>query len=80
MILSGGTSKIPRLQKSIFALFPSAEYLTNLNTDEVTAVGAAYQASLVEDKQDFGDFEDKVQNLVFLQAQPGANPIKLFTP
>jgi molecular chaperone DnaK (HSP70) len=72
VILSGGTSKIPRLQKNIFALFPSAEYLTNLNTDEVTAVGAAYQASLVEDKQDFGDFEEKVKHIIKVLLQRGS--------
>jgi molecular chaperone DnaK (HSP70) len=59
--LCGGTSKIPRLQKSVFGLFPDADYLTNLNTDEVIAIGAAQQASLVDDKQNFGDFEEKVR-------------------
>jgi len=42
-------------------MFPKAEYLTNLNTDEVIAIGAAQQASLVDDKKDFGEFEDKVR-------------------
>lgn len=41
-------------------MFPKAEYLANLNTDEVIAIGAAQQASLIDDKKDFGDFEDKV--------------------
>jgi molecular chaperone DnaK (HSP70) len=65
VILSGGTSKIPRVQKSVFAVFPNAEYLTNLNTDEVIAIGAANQASLVNDKQDFGDYEEKVFFIFF---------------
>jgi molecular chaperone DnaK (HSP70) len=60
VILCGGTSKIPRLQKTVFALFPNSEYLTNLNTDEVIAIGAANQASLVNDKQDFGDYQEPV--------------------
>jgi molecular chaperone DnaK (HSP70) len=46
----------------VFAVFPNAEYLTNLNTDEVIAIGAANQASLVNDKQDFGDYEEKVKS------------------
>jgi len=61
VILCGGSSKVPRLQKTVFSMFPKAEYLTNLNTDEVIAIGAAQQASLVDDKKDFGEFEDKVR-------------------
>ena len=61
VILSGGTSKIPKLQKSISDMFPNAELLSSINADEVIAVGAANQASLIMDK-DTLDFNQMNQN------------------
>ena len=50
MILCGGTSKIPRLQKQIGNLFPNGEVLSSLSPDEVLALGAASQASLLNER------------------------------
>ena len=47
MILCGGSSKIPKLQSRIKSLFEDAEILNTINPDEVIAVGAAKQASLL---------------------------------
>ena len=47
VVLCGGTSKIPKLQSSLQAAFPNAELLNSINPDEVIAVGAAKQASLL---------------------------------
>lgn len=44
LVLCGGTTKIPKLQKTIHELFSNAELLNSINTDEVLAVGAANQA------------------------------------
>ena len=44
VILCGGTTKIPKLQKAVNEMFTKAELLTTINQDEVIAVGAANQA------------------------------------
>lgn len=50
VILCGGTSKIPKLKKSISGLFSGkAEILSSLSPDEVLALGAASQASLLNE-------------------------------
>ena len=45
--MCGGSSKIPKLQSRIKSLFENAEILNSINPDEVIAVGAAKQASLL---------------------------------
>jgi len=51
VILCGGTSKIPKLKSSVSGLFTahnsSVEILSSLSPDEVLAMGAAAQASLL---------------------------------
>ena len=51
VILCGGTSKIPKLKSSVSGLFtqcnPEVEVLSSLSPDEVLAMGAASQASLL---------------------------------
>ena len=44
LVLCGGTTKIPKLQKTVHELFSNSELLNSINTDEVLAVGAANQA------------------------------------
>ena len=65
MILCGGTSKIPRLQKHIASLFPNGEVLASLSPDEVLALGAASQASLLNeawlDEKTTGDESEYVR-------------------
>ena len=48
--MCGGTSKIPRLQKQIANLFSNGEILSSLSPDEVIALGAASQASLLHER------------------------------
>ena len=50
LILSGGTSKIPKIQKAAAKVFDSAEVLSSVGPDEVTAYGAAIQAGAVTEK------------------------------
>ena len=47
--MCGGTSKIPRLQKHIASMFPNAEQLNSISPDEVLALGAASQSSLLNE-------------------------------
>ena len=47
VIMCGGTSKIPKLQRVIGGMFGKAELLTSINPDEVIAVGAANHAALL---------------------------------
>jgi len=61
VILCGGTSKIPKLQRGISALFENAEILSAINPDEVIAMGAAKQASLLpEDYNDKSELNENV--------------------
>lgn len=47
VVLCGGSAKIPRLQTMIQDIFPDVDILTSTPPDEVIAVGAALQASLL---------------------------------
>jgi len=49
VILCGGTTKIPKLKSIISSLFANAETLNSLSPDEVLALGAASQASLLNE-------------------------------
>ena len=62
--MCGGTSKIPRVQKSISSMFPNAELLSSQNPDEVQALGAATQASLLNEPWSAGDKNDSEQTTV----------------
>lgn len=56
-ILCGGTAKIPKVQKAVAGILKKAEVLSTLSPDEVLALGAATQASLLEEKWDSRDAE-----------------------
>ncbi|ESN96624.1 hypothetical protein HELRODRAFT_95527 [Helobdella robusta] len=47
VIMSGGVSKMASLQQNIRDMFASAEFLNTISGDEVVAVGAALQASIL---------------------------------
>ena len=74
MILCGGTSKIPKLKKSVSGLFTAhndqVEVLSSLSPDEVLAMGAASQANLLTEPQSNLQVSPKLQAtsgaLVFL--------------
>jgi len=64
VILCGGTAKIPKLKRSISGLFSNAETLTSLSPDEVLALGAASQASMLNEPwkpKDGDDVSPKLQ-------------------
>jgi len=47
VVLAGGTTKVTKVQSALSNMFPQAEILNSLAPDEVTAIGAAVQASFV---------------------------------
>ena len=47
VVLSGGSTKVIKIQKQLASMFPDAQVLNSLAGDEVVAIGAAVQASLV---------------------------------
>ncbi|XP_002734658.1 heat shock 70 kDa protein 14-like [Saccoglossus kowalevskii] len=47
VIVSGGSTRIPKLQKLVRDYFPDAELLNTIAPDEVVAMGAAVQAGLL---------------------------------
>ena len=53
LILCGGTSKIPKIQKAAAGVFDSAEVLSSVGPDEVIAYGAAVQAGMVTEKRSY---------------------------
>jgi molecular chaperone DnaK (HSP70) len=50
--MSGGSMKIPRLQKIVSDIFGDAEIMTGLAPDELMALGAARQASYLPESWD----------------------------
>ena len=48
MILCGGTTKIPILQKKMKDSFPNADILSSISPDEVIAIGAAKQVKVMD--------------------------------
>ncbi len=49
IILIGGQTRMPLVQRLIKERFPRINILKNINPDETVAIGAAYQATLLED-------------------------------
>lgn len=50
IILIGGQTRMPLVQRLIKERFPRTNILKNINPDETVAIGAAYQATLLEDE------------------------------
>ncbi|HOW52877.1 MAG TPA: Hsp70 family protein [bacterium] len=50
IILIGGQTRMPLVQRLLKERFPDTQVLKNINPDETVAIGAAYQASLLEDE------------------------------
>jgi len=55
LILCGGTTKIPKIQKAAARVFDSAEVLSGVGHDEVIAYGAAVQAGMLTEKPSYSD-------------------------
>jgi len=58
VILVGGSTRIPQIQKLLKAFFGGKELLIGIEPDEVIAHGAAIEAGILSDKEDY-HIEDK---------------------
>jgi len=50
VVLAGGTSRMPAFRSIVCSLLPKAEIKSEINPDEVVALGAAIQAAVLEGK------------------------------
>lgn len=65
IILVGGSTRIPKIQKMISDYFNGKELNKSVNPDEVVAVGAAIQAAILT-----GDKDEKINDLLLLDVAP----------
>ncbi|CAG8830026.1 9022_t:CDS:2, partial [Racocetra persica] len=65
IILVGGSTRIPKVQKIISDFFNGKELNKSINPDEAVAFGAAVHASIKS-----GDESEKLQNLLLLEVAP----------
>ncbi|CAR26173.1 hypothetical protein ZYGR_0E01560 [Zygosaccharomyces rouxii] len=65
IVLVGGSTRIPRIQKLITGFFNGKEPSKSINPDEAVAYGAAVQAAILT-----GDESSKTQDLLLLDVAP----------
>jgi L1 cell adhesion molecule like protein len=65
VILVGGTTRIPKIQKLLSDFFNGKELCKSLNPDEAVAVGATVQAAILTGAKD-----DNIQDLLLLDVTP----------
>merc|ERR1712055_818689 len=65
IVLVGGSTRIPKVQKLLSAHFNDRELNKSINPDEAVAYGAAVQAAILH-----GDKDDAVQDLLLLDVAP----------
>nr|WDK97435.1 heat shock protein 70 E [Halisarca dujardinii] len=65
IVLVGGSTRIPRIQKQLQDFFNGKELNKSINPDEAVAYGAAVQAAIVS-----GDKSKEVQDLLLLDVAP----------
>ncbi|CAL8107151.1 unnamed protein product [Calicophoron daubneyi] len=65
IVLVGGSTRIPRIQKLLQDFFNGKELNKSINPDEAVAYGAAVQAAILS-----GDKSDVVQDLLLLDVTP----------
>uniref|UniRef100_UPI00398E8D8C heat shock cognate 71 kDa protein-like isoform X2 n=1 Tax=Pristiophorus japonicus TaxID=55135 RepID=UPI00398E8D8C len=65
IVLVGGSTRIPKIQKLLQDLFNGKELNKSINPDEAVAYGAAVQAAILN-----GDTSDAVQGLLLLDVAP----------
>ncbi|XP_077397228.1 heat shock protein family A (Hsp70) member 8b [Festucalex cinctus] len=65
IVLVGGSTRIPRIQKLLQDFFNGKELNKSINPDEAVAYGAAVQAAILS-----GDKSEKVQDLLLLDVTP----------
>merc|ERR1711933_334099 len=65
IVLVGGSTRIPRIQKLVSDFFNGKEPCKSINPDEAVAYGAAVQAAILT-----GDTSEKTQDLLLLDVTP----------
>ncbi|GER32816.1 heat shock cognate 70 kDa protein [Striga asiatica] len=65
VVLVGGSTRIPKVQKMLQFIFEGKELCRNINPDEAVAYGAAVQAAVLS-----GIVNDKVRDIVLLDVTP----------
>jgi heat shock 70kDa protein 1/2/6/8 len=65
IILVGGSTRIPKIQKMLSDFFNGKELCKSLNPDEAVAIGAAVQAAILS-----GDTDDSLKDLLLLDVTP----------
>jgi len=65
LVLVGGSTRIPRIQKLIQDFFNGKELCRSINPDEAVAYGAAVQAAILS-----GDESEEVQDMLLLDVAP----------
>uniref|UniRef100_A0A6Q2YZY3 Heat shock cognate 70 n=1 Tax=Esox lucius TaxID=8010 RepID=A0A6Q2YZY3_ESOLU len=65
IVLVGGSTRIPKIQKLLQDLFNGRDLNKSINPDEAVAYGAAVQAAIL-----IGDSSDNVQDLLLLDVAP----------
>ncbi|KAL1790460.1 heat shock 70 kDa protein cognate 4 [Sigmodon hispidus] len=65
IVLVGGSTRIPKIQKLLQDFFNGKELNKNINPDEAVAYGAAVQAAILS-----GDKSENVQDLLLLDVTP----------
>ena len=65
IILVGGTTRVPKIQKLLKDYFNGKEPCKNLNPDEAVAIGATVQAAILS-----GDKDESIQDVLLLDVTP----------
>merc|ERR1711922_92710 len=65
IVLVGGSTRIPKIQKLLQDFFNGKELNKSINPDEAVAYGAAVQAAILH-----GDKDETVQDLLLLDVAP----------
>lgn len=65
IVLVGGSTRIPKIQKLLQDFFNGKELNKSINPDEAVAYGASFQAAILS-----GDKSENVQDLLFLDVTP----------
>merc|ERR1712007_388324 len=65
LVLVGGSTRIPKVQKLLSEYFNGKELNKSINPDEAVAYGAAVQAAILS-----GDKSEEVQDLLLLDVTP----------